>query len=258
MITVQLVGRTGNNMFQIATAISLAKKNNTIAKYWGDDSYINGFKLKGVEKTNKPNKKKYIEKTFNYDKEFESITDDTNIEGYFQSEKYFLNVKDEIKRCFSFTSNIVNSTKQNKNGSYKSIIKGETSTAVHVRRTDYLKHPKIYNQLDKNYYGACLESIKEKGRVLVFSDDINWCREQFDKRFEYITMKPIESMYLMSRCSNIIMANSTFSWWAAWIGSPQKVIYPKNWFGEDWPYKNIHTTYLDCIKDLFPQEWQGM
>lgn len=258
MITVQLLGRTGNNMFQIATAMNLAKRNNTIAKYWGDDSYINGFKLKGIEKTNKPNKKKYVEKSFNYDKDFENINDGTNIEGYFQSEKYFSNIKDEIKRCFSFNFQIVNNTTKHKDGAYKSILKGEMSTAIHVRRTDYLKHPKIYSELNKKYYDSCLECISEKGKVLVFSDDIKWCQSQFDKSFEYINMKPIESMYLMSRCSNIIMANSTFSWWAAWIGTPQKVIYPKNWFGKEWPYKNIHLTYEECIRDLFPQEWQGM
>lgn len=258
MITVELVGRTGNNMFQIATAMSIAKKNKTLAKYWGKDSHVKGFKLKGIEKATKPNNKKYIEKTFNYDKEIENVEDGTNIEGYFQSEKYFSNIKEEVKRCFSFTSQIVNNVETYCGGKFKDILKGENATALHVRRTDYLKHPEIYTELDKNYYMKCLENIQEKGRILVFSDDFKWCEKQFDGDFNFIKIGHIESMYLMSKCKNVIIANSTFSWWSAWIGNPKKVIYPKNWFGKEWPYKNVHTTYEECTKDLFPQDWHGM
>lgn len=259
MITVQLNGRTGNNMFQIAAALAVGKRNNVDSFYIGDDSHIKGFKLKGIQKGIKKSDFIFEERKFNFDDSFYSLGDRTHLIGYFQSEKNFIRAEDEVRKCFSFTQSVVDETLRSNNGRYKKFFSGERATAVHVRRTDYLKYPDIYPELNADYYRKSLEMIKDKGSILIFSDDYQWCKNNFnDKGFELVDMSPMSSMYLMSNCSNIIMANSTFSWWAAWLGKPEMTIYPKKWFGTKWPHQNVHTTLEDCVKDITPTNWIGI
>ena len=256
MITTQLHGRTGNNMFQIAAAISVAKRNNTEAFYIGDNSYIQGFKLKGVVKATKRADFVFEERKFNFDESFHSLGDNTHLDGYFQSEKNFINAEDEVRRCFSFDHNIIEAVKRYNGGRFKEFLENNANTAVHVRRTDYIRYPDVYPMFDAVYYERCLEKIQDKGRVVIFSDDMEWCKNNFKgKGCEYVDMPPIESMYLMSNCKNIIMANSSFSWWAAWIGKCENVLYPAKWFGKKWPHKEKHHTHDDCIRDLCPARW---
>lgn len=260
MITVNLCGRTGNNMFQIAAAIALAERCGTSAHYIGDDSHIKGLKLKGVSSVTKEARKKFREKMFAYDEAFEKLGNNINLDGYFQSEKYFISSEDNVRRCFAFNQETVDFLNKHGEGKYRKFLKGERSTALHVRRTDYLKHPDIYPEFDSNYYQECLDMISDKGKILVFSDDIEWCRNNIKcDDCDFVTMPPMPSMYLMSNCTNVIMANSTFSWWASWLGEPEKVIYPKKWFGENWPFKDQHGTLDECLKSLFPSnpKWIG-
>lgn len=258
MITVELYGRTGNNMFQIAAAISAAARNNTTAGYVGDSSHLNGFSLEGISKSKKNANRIYQEQSFRYDKKFNNIIDNTHLDGYFQSEKYFLSVEDKVRKCFSFNKDIVDTSLNYDDSKYKKIISGSVSTAVHVRRTDYLRFPDVYPQFSPKYYSRCINRIENKGDILVFSDDLNWCRNNFSGMgYYFIDLPPLPSMYLMSHCKNIIIANSTFSWWAAWLGKPEKVIYPKNWFGEKWPHKDKCSDEKECIKDLIKPGWIG-
>lgn len=256
MITVDLHGRTGNNMFQIAAAISTAKRLGTQAYYVGNDTHLGGLKLKGISGIQKRCSKFFTEKRFNYDNDFEKISDNFHLDGYFQSEKYFISAEDEVRRCFSFDTHTVETTKKFREGKYKCFLDGNVNTAIHVRRTDYLKYPDIYPQYDVNYYNACIEKIGDTGRVLVFSDDIEWCNSAFNGRnYTMVELPPLPSMYLMSKCKNIIMANSSFSWWASWIGRAEKVFYPQNWFGKKWPHKDVHASQDECTKDLCPSRW---
>lgn len=256
MITTSLYGRTGNNMFQIAAAISLAKIHNTSAHYWGDESHLKGFKLKGVSRTHVKNKNEFVEKMFCYDKEFINLNDNTHLDGYFQSEKYFNEAEEEVRKCFSFDKSIIETTKNFNNFKYKKFLDENLNTAIHVRRTDYLKYPDVYPQYGIEYYDLCLSKMGEIGRVLVFSDDIGWCRNFFSGRdYTMVDLPPIHSMYLMSKCKNIIMANSSFSWWASWLGRAEKVFYPQNWFGNRWPHKDVHPSHDECTKDLCPSRW---
>lgn len=256
MITVDLYGRTGNNMFQIAAAIAVAKRLGTQPYYVGDDSHLNGLKLKGISKIQKKCSKSFVEKMFNYDNSIEALTDNTHLDGYFQSEKYFLPAEDEVRRCFSFDTNTVESAKKIHDGKYKCFFDGNLNTAIHIRRTDYLKYPDVYPQYGLDYYDTCLAKMGDIGRILVFSDDIGWCRNIFNGRdYTMVELPPLPSMYLMSKCKNVIMANSSFSWWASWLGRAEKVFYPQNWFGNRWPHKDIHSTHEECIKDLCPSRW---
>lgn len=257
MITTQLNGRTGNNMFQIAAAIAVAKRNNVEAFYIGDGSYIQGFKLKGIKKGDRKAEFVFEERKFNFDESFNSLGDRTHLDGYFQSEKNFISAEDEVRKCFSFDHHVVEAVKRYEGGKFKHFLETNENTAVHIRRTDYLKYPDVYPIFDSTYYERCLNSIHDKGRVIVFSDDMEWCRNTFKgKGYDYIDLPPIESMYLMSNCKNIIMANSSFSWWAAWIGKCENVIYPRNWFGKRWPHKDKHLTHEECVKDLCPERWK--
>jgi len=256
MITVELYGRTGNNMFQIAAALALAKRHNTTAGFVGSNEHLEGFKLKGFSRSSSKCPNIYQENKFTYNPEFENITDNVHIDGYFQSEKYFINIEEDIRRCFSFNQNIVEQTKKWQGSKFKRILYGDVATALHIRRTDYLKYPDIYPQFGLEYYDKCLDKIADKGTVLVFSDDLKWCSATFGGRgYEFVDMPAIPSMYLMSHCKNIIMANSSFSWWAAWLGRAEKVFYPSNWFGKKWPHMNIHASHDECTKDLCPNRW---
>jgi len=256
MITVELYGRTGNNMFQIAAALALAKKHNTTARFVGSSEHLEGFKLKGLSRSSVKCPNKYQENEFTYNPEFANIPDNVHIDGYFQSEKYFINIEEDVRRCFSFDQNTVEKAKKWQGAKFKRIIYGDLATALHIRRTDYLKHPDVYPQFGIEYYDKCLDKIPNKGTVLIFSDDIKWCSTAFSGRgYEFVDMPAIPSMYLMSHCKNIIMANSTFSWWSTWLGKPEIAIYPKNWFGSNWPHKNKHANQEECIKDLCPSKW---
>jgi hypothetical protein len=258
MITTELYGRTGNNMFQVAAAIALAKRHNTSAYFIGNHSHLRGFKLKGISPTTSKSKKIFQEKMFSYDHSFESIGENSHLDGYFQSEKYFISAEDEIRKCFAFNHEVVDEARNQEKGKYKRFFDGEKATALHVRRTDYLNYPNIYPEFSVQYYNECIDRIKERGTVLIFSDDIEWCRNNLSHiSSEFVEMQPMPSMYLMSNCANVIMANSTFSWWASWLGRPETVIYPKRWFGKKWPHQDVHPSLEDCVKDLFPSGWIG-
>jgi len=120
---------------------------------------------------------------------------------------------------------------------------------LHVRRGDYLQLPTHHPTCTIDYYHKALANFD--GKVLVFSDDIDWCRKTFqDPRFEFVkgNLDYID-LYLMSMCKNNIIANSSFSWWAAWLNDnkDKKVIAPKKWFGPAISHNTM---------DLYPKKWR--
>ena len=124
--------------------------------------------------------------------------------------------------------------------------------ALHIRRTDYLDLDH-HNSLGLEYYEESLSKFEDNRTVIIFSDDPSWCKEQklFDSdRFlvaegnsQYI------DMCLMTLCVGHIIANSSFSWWGAWLAKTEKVIAPKNWFSGNLKDKND-------TKDLYCPEWE--
>lgn len=251
MISARLMGGLGNYMFQIAAAEALAKDLRTESvfdfssagqsqKHIG--TYANNI-FRNV-KNGTPNPKYlYNEKKFSYDRI--PYADDLYIFGYFQSEKYFAHQAEHIKSLFNC-----------RNAHLEGIIKQFGYTcSIHVRRGDYLKYPNKHTQPSLEYYQLAIDHIKRENpltKFLVFSDDIEWCKTVFDKDFIFIEgLEDWQELTLMSMCDNNIITNSTFSWWAAWLGEdPGKtIIAPATWFGPEGPQDQ---------QDIIPTRWRTL
>ncbi|SHM95050.1 alpha-1,2-fucosyltransferase [Flavobacterium xinjiangense] len=198
----------------------------------------------------------YIEPYFGFYKKALDLRSPVYINGYFQSYKYFIGNEKFIKKIFSFP--IEELDLQNKN--ILSIIEKSNTISVHIRRGDYV-NDKITQQFHGNcalgYYLDAISLLASQYKtftLLFFSDDSDWVKEQF----EYLPYPKLfidhnknenswKDMCLMSFCSHNIIANSTFSWWAAWLNdNPTKVVIaPKLWFA------NVEKK----ANDLIPPEW---
>ena len=168
-------------------------------------------------------------------------------EGYWQCYKYFEKYRDLVIKSFQF----VNITDTRNFEISKMILEDKSSVSIHVRRGDYLKHP-LYNGLcDLGYYQSAINEIKNlKGSDLnfyIFSNDIQWCRDKIiylldGNRYIFIDWNKGENsfrdMQLMSLCQNNIIANSSFSWWSAYLNKNEKavVIAPKKWINQPLEY----------------------
>ncbi|WP_417833492.1 alpha-1,2-fucosyltransferase [Thalassospira xiamenensis] len=198
---------------------------------------------------------KYIrEKSFEYDKGVFDLSGDVCLEGYWQSPKYFVNIKKDIYNEFRISK----LTSPYRISVSHQILNGN-SVSIHIRRGDYISNPKT-----NSYHGTCsvlwynraMEIIQSKFKDInyfVFSDDLNWAKENIHSRYPINFVenqsdgKDYEDLYIMSLCKHNIIANSSFSWWSAWLNrNPEKVVIcPQDWFS----VKHINT------KDLIPDEW---
>jgi len=272
MISVFLMGRMGNNLFQIAAGLSLAKKHNTILYIprftWNppnmvESSYLECFELPDIHWVDRFINIKgflltYGEQKFSYNEEFESLSDNINLYGYYQSEKYFKPYEQCIRSNFKFKNKIINSTITKLN---KLDVDYKKATAIHIRRGDYVGLPDAYPLQSVEYYQEALKNIGSKD-VIVFSDDIAWCKNNFKStsftNFVFADMNQQHTLCAMTMVSDLVIANSTFSWWGAWLNENKnkRVYYPKKWFGEILPYKN--STHEETMKDLPCSEWIGL
>lgn len=240
-------GRLGNQMFQYATLYSVAKKNNyefgIPFKQKSESSYFNLQidecfpNLSAKDSSNIESKNTYLETSFKYDDSIFSIEDNTNICGNFQSEKYFKNYKQDIKQEFEFCDRVLEQT--------QSILSKfmEPPIALHIRMGDYKisggKHP-ICNI---DYYKNALQEVPDSSPLFVFSDEPNSVKEHLknlNRSYKIYTDTTAEQdLCLMVHCDYHIIANSSFSWWGAWLSNSKKVIAPYQWFGDrsfDWSY----------------------
>ena len=173
------------------------------------------------------------------------IPDIVHLHGYFTSYKYFDHHKEFIQNIFKPTDEIIKYIKDK----YSDI---DTAISIHVRRGDYTKFPDIHPTLPIEYYKNALENFPKNDslqRTYVFSDDIEWCKQQdIFKDSIFVNEEDDIELYMMSLCENNIIANSTFSWWAAYLNKnpKRKVIYPDIWFGPKGPKYNFD--------DLIPSE----
>lgn len=158
--------------------------------------------------------------------------------GFWQSEKYFEEVKNEVRRAFQFDSAMLNAKSS---ALIEQIENCDVNyVSVHIRRGDYLLDSER-QVCTLDYYSRAMEYMKEqveKPSFVIFSDDIKWCKEQFgeaNERMQYVDWNygadSWQDMCLMSKCSHHIIANSSFSWWGAWLNDKQDkiVICPKRW-----------------------------
>ena len=255
------LGQLGNQMFQFAATLGVARYTGVTYSIPNHDEVIVdalGNKLRielfdcfdikpentGILKTD------YVvaEKGFEFDPSILSSSRevDYTLHGFFQTEKYFKHCARELREQFSFKKYIVDECND--------IIEEcfDNPIALHIRRGDFLINSGNHYNQSLDYYEKALSKFDSERQVVIFSDDPQWCVEQ--KLFEsdrFIVSSgndPYIDLYLMTQCSDFIIANSTFSWWGAWLANRGKVIAPKKWFGPN----NSHLN----TKDLYPEHWE--
>ena len=177
---------------------------------------------------------------------FNTCPDNVSLHGYFQTDKYFKHIEDEIKQDFTFKNEIALICKHRMSTML-------TPIALHIRRGDFLINSANHNNLGLQYYEKALNHFDDARVVLIFSDDPQWCKEQELFSEDRFLVAEGNSSYvdlcLMSLCSDFIIANSSFSWWGAWLSKAvnKKVVAPEKWFG---PNNSHLVTY-----DITPDEW---
>ena len=168
---------------------------------------------------------------------FHNCPDNIDIFGYYQTHKYFEHIEDEIREDFTFDTELVKSCKEFLEYTFvfRDVI------ALHIRRGDYVSNPNHPSQ-SMEYYQRGLEMLPDLD-VIVFSDDTEWCKQQeifSTDRFSISEGNTTDAdLCLMSLCQYHIIANSSFSWWGAWLAKSKRVIAPKNWFGGDCVNKDV-------------------
>lgn len=194
-----------------------------------------------------------IEPHYNYWPEIERVPDNAYLVGYWQSEKYFKKYAETIRRDLTFKMPL-----KAKNLRIAKTIAATESVSLHVRRGDYMSNKttnSVHGLCSPDYYQRALRQISKRvkqPRVFVFSDDIEWANKNISIDFpcEFVShntgVNSFIDMHLMSLCQHNIVANSSFSWWGAWLNAnPGKyVIAPRQWFAKEMP-----------TQDLIPGEW---
>lgn len=290
MIYIALKGGLGNQMFQLAAAYNLATEKKTQLSVITDEfkkeeseiytkrsfELASVFVLEDIEIAKKKDyayllkndltsriKKKlfngiaYFEPNLQYQPTIKKLGRNTYLNGYFQSEQYFKKHQQSIKALFSFRKNLNKKTED-----IVKIIQQKRTLAIHVRRGDYVTKQNInaiHGNLPLAYYKKALKNFElDKYNICFFSDDILWVKEKFG----YLDARELtfvdwnhhtdawQDLYLMSQCDDFIIANSSFSWWGAWLSEKpdKKIIAPKNWFKD----KNLN----QFTGDLIPDEWK--
>lgn len=277
MIITKLVGGLGNQMFQYACGYAVAKKKNTdlsldtswyieknsvvwtmsyeldslnisYKKILNKYPLVSGNKniITGLRKRYLP----YIEKSMVFDDSVFSAGSNIVLDGYWQSEKYFIDYEKEIRDEFAPIKQIEND--------YLKHINDTFSVSLHVRRGDYANHKQtnsFHGLMSLDYYKSAISLMQSrlgnKITFFIFSDDIEWCKNNIKTTSNtvYVTGNDgLTDMHLMAACQNNIIANSSFSWWGAWLNcNPDKIVVaPDKWFNDPKPN----------TKDIIPNSWE--
>lgn len=287
MIVMRIMAGLGNQLFQYAFARNLKESGQEVyldITSYQTSPVHNGFELEHLFSINIPYaRKEQIDKTCRFLKDlnipkrisrklhflfnlpYPHITEkkfgvfnpvllklkgDFYLEGYWQSESYFKPIERIIRQEFVFKEPL---NEQNEN--FIQIMNSVCTVSVHVRRGDMLNHPLHGNICTKAYYDKAIALIKNNvshPQFCFFSDDISWCRSAFPELNAWFVdwntgAESYKDMLLMSHCKHHIIANSSFSWWGAWLNpDPQKiVIAPEKWLNGN--YNPV---------DLLPKDWK--
>ena len=275
-------GRLGNQMFQYASLRGIAANNNLEFCIPPEDTpnYANYglfecFKLPNIKHTGligqaptgfAPTPGSLDEPGFEFDEElFNNCPDNVNIDGYRQTEKYFKHIEDSIREDYQFNDDIYAPCKE-----YMEQFNGEIAL-LHIRRGDNIGRPDWYPIPVVEHYEYLLDKYFENKPILICSDDLDWVKEQElfkDDRFHLsetrvyypdtvlngkgemeTSLVPYYDLCMMTLCNGGIIANSSLSWWGAWLqkNRTNPVIAQDPWFGEKLSFNNL--------KDLIPEEW---
>ena len=200
--------------------------------------------------------------SFNFNQQFfDECPDNVNISGFFQSEKWFKNIEEGIRKDFTFKDEIIEPCLEMIDGFDNPIF-------LHVRRTDYLERSDYHYNLSLEYFKDALNKFDEDIPVLVFSDDIAWCKEQelfkgdrfsFSETQDRLSMTsfisnqgykegplvPYYDLCLMTLCDGAIISNSSFSWWGAWLQNNNRhIISPSKY---KWAGRMNNSNYSDVV-----------
>lgn len=291
MIIVKLIGGIGNQMFQYATGRKLAFINKTSLKLDIMDlcnqknEYARKFELElfninaeiaTIAEITKIRNDEYscvkktscdfiqsilpywkrniiIEKYLSFDRNILKTTNNSYLDGYWQSAKYFTSIAQIIKEDFTFKSSESVKIKE-----VAMAIENCNSVSVHFRFGDYLSNSKVnkyHGVLSRKYYDEAFQLISKKienPQFFIFSDDKRYVKENYSlpSHTIFIDSKNIvdDDMRLMRLCKHHIIANSSFSWWTAWLSNYKDkiVIAPAKWF---------NVTEFIFPEDRFPKEW---
>ena len=254
MATCFLQGGIGNLLFQFSTALTcgwetdsevafdVSNSDHTINIHRNFSDYRNNiFRNLNFKNLNLKEYKNFKESSFLYEEiKFEK---NLNLIGYFQSEKYFKKYREKILKIFEAPEGVQEYIQKKYPELFNEIV-----CSIHVRRNDYLKYSKIHPPCSPKYYLNAMKMVPNK-KFFVFSDDKEWCRRIFvHDKYRIIDEEDYVELYMMSLCQNNIIANSTFSWWGAWLNKNQSkiVVAPKRWFGP--------AAKMSC-RDIVPDEW---
>jgi hypothetical protein len=265
MIRIILLGRTGNHLFQYALGRVLAEKHGVPLvmdaswynrEGWAEVSHFLGLPLEAkvtrrasianrvLRKLTHKHRWEYLGlpvlKERGDDQSFDpamlNAPADCVLFGYFQTPIYFHSIADSLRAEFNgLFSTVIDHTEP-----LAVKLSSPGSVAVHVRRQDYLTHS-VFRVCERDYYQKTIDELRSRvrdARFLIFSDDPEWCRTEFrDSDQEVIDSgpagsNPLRDLYLMSLAHHHIIANSTYSWWAAWLGEKtgQIVKMPDRWY----------------------------
>ncbi len=199
---------------------------------------------------------RYREQSCVYNEHFKKLPDNVYLDGYWQSERYFAGLGELLRREFVPEPGI-----DERDQSLMEKIENTNSVSVHVRRGDYVTSPRvaaILGTCEPAYYYACMEDIRrnvDNPHFFIFSDDSEWVRRNLSFSFPVTIVdgnrhvSPVEDMRMMSLCRHNIIANSSFSWWGAWLNdNPEKIVYaPKQWFAS-----------ADMNTEVVPERWKRL
>lgn len=236
--TVILQGRLGNQLFQIAAGWSHTRRNGLTlqlpkrgSKHW--DTYLHNFKQYVGYPAQYSNL--WREPHFHYAPIPEGAR---GLHGYFQSTKYFADVSSEIRQLFQPDA----ATQAYVRATYADLIQlRDNAVVVHVRRGDYVGLDDYHVNLGETYYKRCISAARQEihdAHLVVFSDDIAWCRQQpwLEAATFVDETNDNAALFLMTQFKHFIIANSSFSWWGAWLSGPEARVWaPDTWFGPNGP-----------------------
>lgn len=197
----------------------------------------------------------YKEQTLKFDHNFFKTSPPVLLNGFFQSEMYFRLIRDMLINIFKFPIDTVQDLCK-----FEEVIKNCISISIHVRRGDYVSSKEVnafHGICSIEYYQSAINKMDQlvgRPKYFIFSDDIEWANENLllNDRCKIIDTRNMPTwcdMYLMSVCSHNIIANSSYSWWGAWLNqnSNKIVIAPERWFSD----KSMNSQ----TQDLFPSTW---
>ena len=256
------LGQLGNQMFQYAATLGVSRycgvpftipnHDEVIIDALGNKLRIelfDCFDIKpdntGVLKTDNV----LAEKGFEFDSNIlhTNIKFDFTLYGFFQTEKYFQHCADEVRTQFTFKEEIVSDCQP-----IVDELLDEGPIALHIRRGDFLINSGNHHNLSLEWYENALSKFDSDREVILFTDDPFWASAQELFKPDRFLLSDGNSsyhdLYLMTQCKDFIIANSSFSWWGAWLANTGKVIAPSKWFGPN----NAHLN----TKDLYPENWE--